>query len=479
MREKIVNILIICTNRAVSPMPVMPIGACVVAEAAERAGHSVTLLDLMFAADPLRAIEAALSRSIYDLIGLSVRNIDNNDMHGTVFYIDDLAPLIDAVRRNTDAPIVLGGASLTVMPEEILRTVGADCAVLGDGEATFPRLLERMMRHEPWEDLPGIAFLKDGTFRANPSPTVVTNVCAIPAYHRWVDLNAYRLQLSTVPVQTKIGCRFHCVYCTYRKIEGSAYRFSDPESVANAVARLAASGHRDIEFVDSVFNDPQDHAVSVCEALIRSGVRARFQSLELNPSHFDDGLLTVMERAGFVGIGLTVESAADPVLRGLRKGFTAREVHGAAETVRSHRLPCVWIFMLGGPVETRETVRETLRFAEKKIRPRDAAFFNVGIRVYPGTELESIARHQGVLTIPPQDMLAPVFYVSPDVDAAWIRAQVKNSMNSHMNFMSADSFSFPYLPLIHRMGYRLGVRPPLWPYTRYIRRGLRFAGMDV
>ena len=472
------NILIISTNRAVSPMPVMPVGACVVAEAAERAGHSVALLDLMFAADPLRAIEAALHRS-YDLIGLSVRNIDNNDMYGTVFYIDDLASLVDAVRRRTDAPIVLGGASLTIMPEEILRAVEAGCAVTGDGEVTFPRLLERMARHEPWEDLPGIAFLKGGTFRANPSPPGVTNVCAAPEYHRWLDLNAYRLHLSTVPVQTKSGCRFHCVYCTYRTIEGSSYRFSDPESVAGAVARLAASGHRDIEFVDSVFNDPQDHAVSVCEELIRSGVRARFQSLELNPLNFDDELLALMERAGFVGIGLTVESASDPVLRGLRKGFTAREIHGAAETVRRHRLPCAWIFMFGGPGETRETVKETLRFAEKNIRPRDVAYFTQGIRVYPGTELESIARQQGSLTIPPQDMLAPVFYVSPDVDAAWIRAQVKNSMNDHMNFMSGDVFTFPYLPLIYRMGYRFGLRPPLWRYTRYIRRGLRFAGMDV
>ncbi len=473
------NILIISTNRAVSPMPVMPIGACVVAEAAERVGHSVALLDLMFAADPLRAIEKALHRSTYDLIGLSVRNIDNNDMHGTVFYIDDLVPLIDAVRRGTDAPIVLGGASLTVMPEEILRAVGADYAVLGDGESTFPRLLERMTRRGPWEDLPGVAFLKGGTFIANPSPPGVTSVCAAPAYHRWVNLNAYRSHLSTVPVQTKVGCRFKCVYCTYRKIEGDEYRLFDPESVAETVTRLMRSGLRDIEFVDNVFNAPYDHAVSVSEALIRSGVRARFQSIELNPSYFDGELLTVMERAGFVGIGLTVESASDPVLRGLRKGFTAHEVHGAAETVRRHGLPCVWIFMLGGPGETRETVRETLLFAEKNIRPRDAAFFNVGIRVYPGTELESIARQQGVLTAPPHDMLAPVFYVSPDVDAAWIRAQVKNSMNGHMNFMSVDSFSFPYLPLIHRMGYRLGLRSPLWRYTRYIRRGLRFAGMDV
>ncbi len=473
------HILIISTNRVFSPMPVMPIGACVVAEAAERAGHSVTLVDLMFSADPPGAIETVLGRTHYDLVGLSVRNIDNNDMQGTEFYIDDLALLVTTIRSCTDAPIVLGGASLMVMPEEILRATEADCAVIGDGEVTFPRLLDRMARGEPCEDLPGVAFLKDGVFRTNPPHPGASCLCSVPAYHRWVNLRTYRSYLSTVPLQTKLGCGFQCVYCTYRKIEGGAYRLYDPGSVAETVLRLTSSGLRDIEFVDNVFNAPYDHAVSVCEALVRSEVRARFQSVELNPSHFDDDLLTAMERAGFVGMGLTVESASDSVLSGLRKGFTARDVHEAARTVRRHRMPCIWIFLLGGPGETRETVRETLTFAEKNIRSGDAAFFNVGIRIYPGTELESVARRQGVLTVPPGEMLSPVFYVSPGVDAAWIRAQVKNSMNSHMNFMSADSFGFPHLPLIHRLGYRLGITSPLWRYTRFIRRGLRFAGMDV
>jgi radical SAM superfamily enzyme YgiQ (UPF0313 family) len=245
------------------------------------------------------------------------------------------------------------------------------------------------------------------------------------------------------------------------------------------VSRLAASGLRDIEFVDSVFNAPHEHALSLCDALARRKHGAQLQSLELNPRFFDDGLVTAMERAGFTGMGVTVESASDPVLQGLRKGFTVREVHHTAEVVRRHRLPCAWIFLLGGPGETRETITETLRFAETAIRPQDVAFFNIGIRVYPGTGIESIARQQGVLTLPPGEMLAPVFYLSPEVDAAWTRERIKNSMSSHMNFMSVDSFSFPYLPLIHRMGHRLGLRPPLWRYTRFIRRGLRFAGLDV
>ena len=475
------NILVISTNRHAYPVPVLPAGACMVAEAAERAGHAVSLLDLMFLADPLRALNAVLGKTRYDVIGLSVRNIDNIDMGGSRYFINDLLPLIEAIRSFADTPIVLGGAALMVMPEEIMRATGVPCAVIGDGEVVFPRLAEKLARNEPWEELPGIASLIGGTYRANanvPAPGL-SCPCAEPDYDRWLNMNAYCSHLATIPLQTKKGCCFQCVYCTYRKIEGVDYRLSDPESVAETVHHYASSGFGDIEFVDNVFNAPYDHALATCESLIRSKHRARLQSIELNPISFDHRLVSTMERAGFVGIGLTVESASDPVLKGLRKGFTSRDVHAAAEVVKRNRLPCLWIFLLGGPGETQNTVRETLRFAEKFIRPQDAAFFSIGIRMYPGTELETIARRQGVLDLPSDSMLEPLFYVSPEVEADWIAGQVKRSMNNHMNFMNGDSMSFPQLPLISRLGHRLGLKPPLWRYTRYIRRGLRSVGMRV
>jgi len=360
-----------------------------------------------------------------------------------------------------------------------MRATGVSCAVIGDGETIFPRLVDKLAREEPWENLPGVASLVRGKFWTNAIASGLSQPCKGPDFGRWINMKAYRSHLSTIPVQTKLGCCFQCVYCTYPKIEGAEYRLSDPGSVAETTLRYASSGFGDIEFVDNVFNAPYDHALEVCESLIRSEHRARLQSVDLNPVSFDHRLLSTMRRAGFVGIGLTVESASDTVLEGLRKGFTAREVHATAEVVKRNCIPCLWIFLLGGPGETQETVRETLLFTEKFIRPQDAAFFNIGIRMYPGTELETLARRQGMLTSPSGSMLTPVFYVSPDVETDWIMRQVKQSMNSHMNFMNSDSLSFPYLPQISRLGHRLGIKTPLWRYTGLIRRGLRSIGMRV
>lgn len=474
------NILLISTNRNQFPMPVIPIGACMIADAAQSAGHKVRFLDLMFERDTLRAIQMELKRFNPDVIGLSVRNIDNNDIQSPSFYIKELVPLIDPVRRMTQAIIILGGAAVSVMPEELLRYTGASFAVTGDGESVFTMFLERLSEDRSLKDIPGISWIEDDTFKSNPYSSPINSYhCWSPDFYRWINVKAYLKRLTTVPLQTKLGCHFKCIYCTYRKIEGSKYRLSKPEEVVNTIIRLASTGLRHIEFVDNVFNSPYDHALSICELLAKVKHGACLQSLELNPLFIDDTLITAMELAGFSGIGITVESASDKVLDGLGKGFTSEHVYRAAEVIKRHKIPCVWIFMMGGPNETRATVAETLQFAENYIRPQDVAFFGLGIRIYPETELESIARKQGLLSLAQEEMLEPIFYISPTVEYSWMRKQIKASMNRYMNFINSDSIGFPILPAIHRIGYKLGLRPPIWKHTRFIRRGLRFIGMDV
>ena len=474
------NILIVITNHYSSPIPVMPVGACLVAEAAELAGHSVRVLDLMFEQNPLNTLELELNKSNPDFIGLSVRNIDNNDMQNPVSFFKDLKPLMDTIRRKTPAPVVLGGAAVSVMPEELLRYTGANWAVLGDGEVVFSKLLSALSQGEIPGKLPGIARLEDNVFKKNTSTVDrFSNGCLAPSFHRWIDVPAYLSRLSTVPIQTKLGCHFKCVYCTYRKIEGHDYRLRNPEGVIDAIQNLAAAGLHDIEFVDNVFNSPYEHALAICEGLASSQSGARLQCLELNPLFIDDTLLTAMERAGFVGIGITVESASDIVLDKLKKGFTAKDVYDTAQVIRRHNLPCLWIFMLGGPGESEVTVKETLRFAEQYIRPKDVAFFNIGIRIYPGTELEHRAREEGVLAISPSEMLEPVFYVSPALDLNWLTETMHKALATHMNYINSNTIGLSFLPTINRLGYRLGIKSPLWRHTRFIRRGLRILGMDV
>ncbi|MDA8172952.1 MAG: radical SAM protein [Nitrospiraceae bacterium] len=477
--------LIISTNRNIYPEPVMPIGACMAAEAAQNAGHDVRLADLMFARDPINSIRSVIKTFNPDVVGLSIRNIDNNDLCAPVRLFEGPKEMARVIRQATCAPLVLGGAALSVMPRELLAETGADIAVLADGERVFPAVLEAYASGKgplniEGAAMEGTAMLKDGVYVSTPPARNKSEACfRPPRYEKWLDKRRYLSMLSAAPMLTKAGCHFECVYCTYKKLPGGVYELMDPAEAAHEIERLSKSGFRDIEFVDNVFNSPPGHAISVCEEVIRRNIRARLHTVELNPLFITEELVRRMERAGFAGVGITAESASDTVLAKLNKGFGVQHVIKAAEILRKSSLPCLWIFMLGGPGENEKTVRETLRFAKTYPKPQDAVFFNIGVRIYPGTGLERIARQEGLLSLSASEMLEPVFYLSPGLNFDWLFRGVESVVAGNLNFIDVRSMQSRHLPRIRRLFRMLGIKQPLWRHTARIRKGLRLLGLEA
>ncbi len=474
------EVLIISTNRHNHPAPVIPYGACIVADATVREGHRASFLDLMFQSDPITAIEAAFRRCSPDVIGLSIRNLDNNDMQAPASFVTELREITRAIRRTSSAPVILGGPAVGVMAEPLLRLTHASFAILGDGEVAFPALLRAMGNGSRLTEVPRLAWLENGRYRMSAQHLCgLSHVTIMPSFEHWINFKAYQSANATIPIQSKRGCPFSCIYCTYGISEGKEYRLFPPQEVAQAVQSLSSKGCRDIEFVDNVFNSPYGHALAICDHLARTTHKTRLLSIELNPAFVDDRLLKAMEMAGFVGVGVTAESAADPVLAGLHKGYTRAEVEKAAAAVRRSNLPCLWLFLLGGPGESEQTVTETLSFARRKLRRGDVAYFNVGIRIYPGTELERIARRQGVLSHSDQEMVEPVFYFSPDLSLSWTLNQVQRAAAENLNLLHSASLSHPWLPAINRLFQRLPLKPPLWRHTQFIRQVIKALGRDI
>ncbi|MBK7474074.1 MAG: hypothetical protein IPI73_28855 [Betaproteobacteria bacterium] len=90
----------------------------------------------------------------------------------------------------------------------------------------------------------------------------------------------YQAGGGTWPLQTKRGCSMRCSYCAYPLIEGRRGRQRAPGDVVDEIERvLHATGvqgctrPRTFEFVDSTFNVPSEHAIAICEEIIRRGVR--------------------------------------------------------------------------------------------------------------------------------------------------------------------------------------------------------------
>ncbi len=172
------------------------------------------LLDMNRAAGP-EELEAAIRDGAPDLIGISIRNIDNVDTLAAKSFIPGYERIVRLVRDRTAVPIVLGGSGFSIFPGELMSLLGADFGVVGEGES-IALLVDALERGADPSALPGIV-IKGGPVGA-PAPwqgAVARRTCPDDA-----QLRFYLERGGILNLQTKRGCPFRCLYCTYPHIEG-------------------------------------------------------------------------------------------------------------------------------------------------------------------------------------------------------------------------------------------------------------------
>ncbi|MFN2636588.1 MAG: radical SAM protein [Gemmatimonadaceae bacterium] len=472
------RVLLVSTNRERQPYPVVPNGLAAVASALEGAGHSVRFLDLCFEKNPTDSSELAARAFQPDIIGVSVRNIDNSDAIALRHYTPEAREVLAALRRaSPKARVIAGGAAFGVAPEALFRDLGVDYAVAGDGERASVALVDALSRGLDAGNLPGLVRDREGTVLFTP-PGEDADLDSLPrpSLHHWIDLARYQRHGATIPIQTKRGCVYRCVYCTYRNVEGWGYRTRDPESVADEIEELKTeAGVRHFDFVDSTFNSPPGHALRVCEAITRRNLNVQLDTTNFTPAAAPADLLRAMKVAGFRSLGITAESASDTVLEKLEKGFSAAKVREVAERVEGHGIKTLWIFLVGGPGETETTLEETLDFAAWRLRRGDAVYLTVGLRIYPGTTLHRIAIGEGIVPAT-SSLLDPTFYFSQSLGFDSTVARLKRFASDHPRFMfSADSRS-TILPYLTRAASVLRLPRPHWQYMGLFQRLSRAVG---
>ena len=80
--------------------------------------------------------------------------------------------------------------------------------------------------------------------------------------------------------------------------------------------------------------------------------------------------------------------------------------------------------LLGGPGETRSSVKESLAFADSL--PLDRLKITTGIRIYPDTRLSELAVREGSIKAD-DDLLHPRFYLSKGLEG-WLQEAVEEWM---------------------------------------------------
>jgi len=401
-----VRVLLISANiERINLLP-LPLGPALVAAACRNSGHEVVLLNLMFAGDTPSAIQDCVEGFRPEVIGISVRNIDDQNMADPKFLLPPVREVVKTCRSLSAAPIIVGGAGYSIFPESALRYLEADMGIQGEGEAAFPALLERIAKGAPAAGLPGLYI--PGQRPAGRTFVSDLDDLPLPEPGLWIPSDRGPSEFW-VPVQSRRGCDLDCSFCSTAAIEGRALRRRSLQAIAAWLEQLASGGFTNFNFVDNTFNLPPDYARELCRKIIERGLAINFWGI-IYPKWVDAELVELMARAGCREISLGFESGSGHMLASLNKRFNTEEVTTVAKLFADAGIFRRGFLLLGGPGETRESAEESLAFADSL--NLDALKVTVGVRIYPETPLAASALAEGIIR-PDDDLLRPRFYLAP------------------------------------------------------------------
>ncbi|MEW5773275.1 MAG: lipid biosynthesis B12-binding/radical SAM protein [Thermodesulfobacteriota bacterium] len=435
------RVLLVACNSCREPYPVYPLGMAVLAAALEAAGRRVAQYDLLAEGWDLDALRGRVRDFDPQCVGLSVRNLDNVDSlsAGRGWFADQAREAVRAVRAATAAPVVVGGAGFSLMPDLVLDHLGADYGIAGEGEEAFPALLATLEQGGTPPRISG------GGKPCGPG-AAMPPARFIPDYVRF-----YQGESGLMGVQTKRGCPNACAYCAYPLIEGRTVRCRDPREVAGELVRLRREhGVDTVFFTDAVFNDAGGRYLELAEELARNPAGVRWLAY-FQPRGMDRRTLRLLRRSGLMGLEVGADAASDATLAGLGKGFSFAQVADFNALCVSEGLPCAHFVIFGGPGETPDTVEEGLRNLDR-LDPAVVFAFS-GIRVHPRTRLHELALAQGVLR-PDADLLRPVFYHAPGLDPEALNARLAQAFARRRDRIFPPERGYERMAVLHRLGFR-------------------------
>ncbi|MGD2064313.1 MAG: cobalamin-dependent protein [Nitrospirota bacterium] len=457
------RVLLVSANRERIPDPIFPLGLAYVAAAAIAAGHEVVVADLCFARHPFRHLRTRVAAFAPDVVGVSIRNVDNAAYPLTVDYLESHRRVVKTIRAVTAAPVVLGGSAFSILPHAYLQALGGDWGIAGEGEETFVALLAALAAGREPSALPGV--VAPGVGLSAPPVHELSRPRAWwdgprPARTRF-DYRRYVRRGGTGNLQTKRGCVFRCEYCTYPLLEGDRFRPRPAGDVVDEIDGLLRDfGPHPLFFVDSILNSPPGHLEGICEEILRRGRRLRW-SCYATPVGLGREQARLMARAGCEGVELGSDAVDDGQLGRLGKSFDGAAVHAANDHCLEAGLRVCHTVIFGAPGESGASVRATC--AALRLMHPTAVVAMVGVRLYPGTPITRQLAAAGRLPSGTAG-LTPTFFVEPAVAEllpAYLRRQAVETGNWVLPGLVP-----PLLPASQRLFRALGVAGPLWRLLR-------------
>jgi radical SAM superfamily enzyme YgiQ (UPF0313 family) len=369
--------------------PVAPsLGLLYIAAVAEQHGFEVSILDAYGDQLGLKEVSEQVDRARPDVVGVTST---------TTTFGNAVRCLAQIKKENPQVITVLGGPHISAVPAETMkRYTDIDIGVVGEGEYSFLDIL----RQKPYDEIPGILFRRNGEIVSTPRGPYIADLDSLPFPARHlVDLHKYRHPIYDIysdrmtTMITSRGCPYQCTFCGSQSIFGRKTRFRSVESIAAELDSLVLDfGIKGIHFRDDTFTLSRSRVYEICR-LLKERKLVWTGNLRAD-KHIDKELLGTMKDSGCSLLLIGVESGDEAVLDFYKKGISLSHVRKIFRWANELRIDIHASFIFGSPMETKESIRKTVKLA-KEINPDIATFFL--LNPFPGSPIYDYMLDQGMM----------------------------------------------------------------------------------
>ena len=374
----------------------------------ENGFKDVVLIDSMANRYSNEDIISLLKKQRPDLIGISF---------GTQirFSAFDLARL--AKKNFPGIPIVVGGPHPTLTSQDTLENIPEiDIVVRGEGEISFLNLVKTIESGGSLAEVKGISFRdKNGKVIHNPPELSIQDLDGLPLPARDLlpmekyEQTTFLSKKRATSILSSRGCPYYCVFCSVSEQWGHRIRHRSPQNVVDEIEHLLKNHPflEGIRFFDDVFTMDKNRVIEICHEILKRKLNFVWEC-EARANTIDGELVREMRRAGCEFIDLGIESGSDRILKNIKKSITVEQAITAAKIIKKAGIGLKAFFMHGLPGETYEDIKKTVFLSRYLYYNLGAEGTTQGISViYPGTELERMAKESGTL---PKDFSWSKYY---------------------------------------------------------------------
>lgn len=173
--------------------------------------------------------------------------------------------LIDKIKAyNNNLKIILGGPEVSYNANEILsKNQSVDYIVSGEGEKSFPALLDAMSDNSDLNLIDGLCYRDRNKIIVKP-PCILKQDPPSPYTDEYFSALGGRIAY----LETSRGCPYSCAFCLSGRC-GSA-RFFDIDRAEREILLLAQSGTQTVKLVDRTFNANRTRAKELFRFIIEN-----------------------------------------------------------------------------------------------------------------------------------------------------------------------------------------------------------------